>query len=593
MNWLAVNTLFSTASVILMIALTVYAWSRQDEVKGGRFFTFLMLVEAIRVAGYTLEIVSPNVAMALSASKIQYIGVFAVLLWFMFTLNFAGYSARAIRVGMILAPFPAFILLLALTNELHGLIWYDVQISSSNAYTLFRAEYGVFFYVYFAFTLVLLVTGVIILTRASVRQWRLFRWQMFWWLLGTLAPAVGHYAIVLDWINPQLHPIPITYMVGAVFLTFAVYRLRLIEVMPIPFDAMFDNTPNPIIAYDLRRRVVAYNPAAAPFAVQRVDVIGTPITEVFPTLCRALGQDLNADEIHIGDADYQVIAAPALTRQGKTRGYLIILTDITPIRRAERAQHALLERISRLEALKSEMIRMGAHDLKNPLSTLIGYLDYFRMEGDALNAEAMSKPLEMMDRAAQMMLRIVTDILSLDRIERMAADQTFHSMNLAALVEQTAKALRTDADMKGLHYVVTGEEKKESDEQDESAFIVCGDAVQLREAISNLIGNAIKYTPQGGAVCISVKEEGGEIIFRVVDTGMGIPLDMQTKLFQPFFRAKTPENYQIEGTGLGLYLVKGIIERHSGAMIVESRYGEGSTFGFRLPASKTSDQVIG
>jgi signal transduction histidine kinase len=97
--------------------------------------------------------------------------------------------------------------------------------------------------------------------------------------------------------------------------------------------------------------------------------------------------------------------------------------------------------------------------------------------------------------------------------------------------------------------------------------------------------DAIKFKPGNGTITITMENDGEAVIFEVIDTGYGIPEDMQSRLFQPFYRAKTRETANIEGTGLGLHLVKNIIERHNGRMIFRSRYKEGSTFGFQIPTT--------
>ena len=114
-----------------------------------------------------------------------------------------------------------------------------------------------------------------------------------------------------------------------------------------------------------------------------------------------------------------------------------------------------------------------------------------------------------------------------------------------------------------------------------------GDLAQLYEAISNLIGNAIKYTPERGLIDVCLRKKDGLIIFDVRDNGFGIPEEHHERLFQPFYRAHTQETTGIEGTGLGLHLVKKIVERHRGKMIFRSTYGQGSTFGFSLPAANS------
>lgn len=114
-------------------------------------------------------------------------------------------------------------------------------------------------------------------------------------------------------------------------------------------------------------------------------------------------------------------------------------------------------------------------------------------------------------------------------------------------------------------------------------MVVKGFEIELQQAIANLIGNSIKYTPVGGFIDISLQAQEAHARFQVTDSGYGIPIEQQRNLFQPFFRVQVDETQSIKGTGLGLYLVKKVIERNSGEVIFQSEYGKGSTFGFVLP----------
>lgn len=234
----------------------------------------------------------------------------------------------------------------------------------------------------------------------------------------------------------------------------------------------------------------------------------------------------------------------------------------------------LYMQVSGLEQLKTNMIRIAAHDLRNPL-TIIGLSSRMLQTKlwDHLDAKQQNH-LENIQNAADQMQRITTNILSLERIEKAAAGDFTDPIDLQTITEQAYRELRPHADEKRLDYLLN---------LPDQPLMVAGDSVELHEAISNLISNAIKYTPAEGSVCISLQSTSEGVILEVQDSGFGIPENQQARLFQAFFRVRSRETSSVEGTGLGLHLVKNIIERHKGKMRFHSVYGEGSLFGFALP----------
>jgi len=243
-----------------------------------------------------------------------------------------------------------------------------------------------------------------------------------------------------------------------------------------------------------------------------------------------------------------------------------VAQDITEYKMAEQERETLLVRITELEQLKSDMIRVAAHDLRAPLTLMVGYAGLLKEEN--LTATARDYLSEISKSAARME-SMIRDILSLDRIEAHAAGQ-HESVHLNDLVQIAFDRLYRYADQKAQTYtlLLPGQ-----------PIVIQGDVVQLQEAFENLIANAIKYTPDSGTVQVRLMDNG---VFDVEDTGYGIPEDQQKGLFSPFFRVQSDETRAIEGTGLGLHLVKRIVERHGGMMHFHSQYGKGSLFGFRL-----------
>jgi PAS domain S-box-containing protein len=238
----------------------------------------------------------------------------------------------------------------------------------------------------------------------------------------------------------------------------------------------------------------------------------------------------------------------------------------------------LYKQVSKLEQLKTDMIRIASHDLRNPLAATLGYLDMLRWDAEKSFNDTQVAFMKNIETAVRKMQTITTGILSLERIEQMAQNQNMESLDLAALVKRAYDENTDSAQQK---------QQKLALENSPEPMLVQGDTFQLHEAVHNLISNAIKYTPEEGSVRVTVEQQGDQACLRVIDTGYGIPESQQQRIFEPFFRARTQENQAIEGTGLGLHLVKNIIERHDGKMVFKSVRGEGSTFGFDLPINAT------
>ncbi len=241
----------------------------------------------------------------------------------------------------------------------------------------------------------------------------------------------------------------------------------------------------------------------------------------------------------------------------------------------------LYEEVKNLEQVKTDMIRIASHDLKNPLAVIEGYLMILQMEAAQLD-DSTNDMIHEMSRAAQRMSKILLDILSLEKITQRAKGD-YEAFNIGATIQTAYEEFLRQAEAKKQTFALIMDHQ--------TPFDVKGDEEQLHEAVANLIGNAIKYTPESGSITMVVEVASERLLFRVVDSGYGIPQEYQERLFQPFYRARTDETRMIEGTGLGLHLVKNIIERHHGTMIFSSVYGKGSTFGFELPLSTAAGQA--
>lgn len=261
------------------------------------------------------------------------------------------------------------------------------------------------------------------------------------------------------------------------------------------------------------------------------------------------------DELSLDNGAFQIAFAPLQNFNLWT----VVMVDVS----------SLVE----LSKLKTQMLRMASHDLKNPLNRIVGFSQLIEMVGEV--SDKQKKYINYIDDAANQMQNIIQDILSLERLR--SGQSEFEVTDFVSLVRDVSTSHQPDAIRKEQEFAMTFPEQP---------HYIKADVSQLSQAVTNLVGNAIKYTPQKGHITVRLLPQDGEIRFEVEDTGYGIPTDAQEKLFSEFYRVKMTETSHISGTGLGLSLVKSVIEAHDGTIGFTSTEGEGSTFFFTMPTTE-------
>jgi signal transduction histidine kinase len=225
------------------------------------------------------------------------------------------------------------------------------------------------------------------------------------------------------------------------------------------------------------------------------------------------------------------------------------------------------------------MVTTLAHELRNPLSVVWTNLDLVREED--LPAQA-TGPLEAMGRAARRIEDMVEDLMAL-ATARDPAKASFGPVDMSACVHECVEFLSPLADAEQLEVRVRVTDN----------VVVTGEDAGIRRLLTNLVSNAIKYTPAGGTITLTVATEtvaGRDVLrFECADTGIGIDTDELEHVFTPFFRSASPDARRRPGTGLGLAIVQQVARLHDGDVEVSSVLGEGTTFTVRLPLATPGD----
>jgi two-component system phosphate regulon sensor histidine kinase PhoR len=272
--------------------------------------------------------------------------------------------------------------------------------------------------------------------------------------------------------------------------------------------------------------------------------------------CRDEGEEqVETVEISHHDLFLQAVVTPF--QEAGAQGYLIILQDLT--------------RIRRLETVRRDFISNISHELRTPLAGLKALVDTLQ-RGAIKDPPAAKRFLKRMDSEVDSLTQMVQELLELSRVESGLVPLLLEPTPAAAVIVPPADRLRPQAERAGLDLEIL---------LPPHLPLVLADAERAQMVVTNLIHNAIKFTPPGGKVTVGAKPDGDGVVFSVSDTGVGIPAEDLARIFERFYKADQARSGG--GTGLGLAIAKHVVQGHGGRIWAESVEGQGSTFYFTLP----------
>ena len=238
------------------------------------------------------------------------------------------------------------------------------------------------------------------------------------------------------------------------------------------------------------------------------------------------------------------------------------------------------QELKRVDEMKSEFVSVASHELRTPLATIKNAVQLvLRGKAGEIN-DNQTNFLALAEKNINRLTNILNDLLDLSRIEAGKVGMKFEELDLRVSIDFVLFSLKSQAHGKTIHL--------ESEIAKDLPFVY-GDREKVEQILTNLIGNAIKFTPEGGKVTVSARlsdKVKNAVGISVHDTGIGIPEDQLEKVFEKFHQVESPLHHSASGTGLGLAITKGLVEAHQGQIWVESELEKGSTFTFSLPFSK-------
>jgi len=252
---------------------------------------------------------------------------------------------------------------------------------------------------------------------------------------------------------------------------------------------------------------------------------------------------------------------------------------------AEQAQMLLAlqnDQLVEADRLKDEFVALISHDLRTPLTSIIGYVELSLEEGEPELDDERRGYLKIVSRSSERLLRLVDDLLFVARLQagRLVLERA--QLDLCMIAAQAVEEARPRAEGKRLALEFSGD----------SPVLIDADKGRLFQLLDNLISNAIKFTPEGGRVEVHVGHSANGALLEVVDTGIGLGEDETELVFDRFFRSARVVAQQVPGTGLGLFIARAIVEAHDGTIVASERQGGGTSFRIELPALVRSKELV-
>lgn len=338
-----------------------------------------------------------------------------------------------------------------------------------------------------------------------------------------------------------------------------------------------------VMVCDRDNKVQIVNRAATEiFDKEAKDLLGKPLVVCTegpdqPQICQVVQQftDINVSpgslepivqQIQLNDLTVRLHTAPIFLNK-EVLGSVMIMQDIT--------------KQTELEKMKNEFMANVSHELRTPITSIKSYVDTLVNHGEKLDPDIHREFLQIIDNEADRLIHLVNDVLELSRIEEAEKDFEMLPLDIHRACEAAIRSLNLMARDRGIELAY--------DQGDEVPLALINQE-SIERVVINLLNNGIKYTPEGGKITVRVENANNEVAVHVKDTGIGIPDDAMEHIFDRFYRVEK-KVHTIKGTGLGLTIVKKIIEKHHGRITVASALGEGSTFSFYLPALPKSQET--
>ena len=578
-------------SGIIALILVGVLWKRRQS-QGAVYLMLFEFTAAIWAISDGFEAAATIIPQKMLWAQIAYIGVTtSAVMFLLFALSYTSHPRLVnIKIFLILMVIPLITIIMAFTNSFHELLWSKIIILEGTNRSVYY--YGPWFWVHITYEYSALMTGIVILLIGAFKVYSLYKVQVWILIIGTILPFSASILYVFK-LTPVkgLDPTPISFILSGIIVAISLYWLRMFNIIPLARKQAIDNLRDGMLVVDSANRVVDVNPAFCKIIGMQARQISGIQADIFFSKMKIGIDHFSVEndftlETQIGvDVNFQSFEVKCHLVEDKNQkiiGRIFLITDITTKKMIvdaladsnNRRKSEIIEKEKLILDLDAYS-RSVAHDLKNPISSVVGLSELIKI---SLSENKKDEAIEMVDMVkdqSEKMVRIIDDLLILSRIRK--EEIKIFPIDISRILSEVLKRLHDEINMRKAIFKIPDHWPK-----------VLGHNQWIEEVLMNLISNALKYGGIPPEIRLGFeKETGSTYRLWIQDNGNGIPSESLTKIFEDFERLGRKD---IQGHGLGLPIVKRIIEKLGGEVNVESsnKTGEGCIFSFTLKEENQS-----
>ena len=575
---------FRLLSGLFALALVIGLWKKKDS-EAVLYLILFELAASLWAITDGLEHSAETLPAKILWSQIGYIGSSTTTVFFLlFTFAYVQFH-KYLHPFLITALMfiPAVTILLVFTSSHHQLIWASVgydPVTNESTY-----NYGKWFWFFAFYEYSVLLTGISILLYCTFKFYQIYKVQLIYLIIASVLPLTTSLIYVFKVLPVKADLTPMALIFSGIFSALAIYYQKMLDVVPVARRQTINNLGDGVVVVDMENRIVDVNNAFGKIInASREELIGNHFNRFSSLFLKEKTEQSSESDFltetkirTVGGLKYfEVKYNPVTDSKNKLIGRIFLLHDISLRKKALDAavesNNLLRNEIKEKEILIVDLdayARTVAHDLKNPISGVIGLTDFIKEDIMNQNHDQAFELLDLLHQQGHKMLKIVDELLLLSRIRR--EDIKLVEIDIQLIVYEAINRLKQQL-----------EDRKATFELPEEWPVIMGHSQWIEEVWVNLISNAIKYGGDPPKIVIgNEKTTNGWYRFWVQDNGKGLPSELLDRLFADFERLG---KQNVEGHGLGLSITKRIIEKLGGQVSVSSEniLGKGCIFSFTL-----------